>query len=62
MSSTTPKPAGQEEGDARAKAFEQAYKASHPNGTYPPVDLKPSPSPRMTDQHGADAGPRSRDA
>ena len=41
MSSETPKPAGQEEGDARAKAFEQAYKESHPNGPYLKVELKP---------------------
>jgi hypothetical protein len=32
--------AGKKEGDARAKAFEQAYMESHPNGPYPPVELK----------------------
>jgi len=37
----TPKPADQAEGDARAKAFEQAYKQSHPDGPYPPVEIKP---------------------
>jgi len=36
-----PKPADQAEGDVRAKAFEQAYTQSHPNGSYPPVEIKP---------------------
>jgi len=43
VSSTTPKPTGKEEGDARAKAFEQAYKETHPNGPYLRVELKPRP-------------------
>jgi hypothetical protein len=33
----------QDEGNARAKAFERAYKESHPEGPYPPVELKPEP-------------------
>jgi len=43
VSSTTPKPTGQEEGDTRAKAFEQAYKETHPNGPYLRVEPKPRP-------------------
>ncbi len=39
--SSTTKPTSQEEGEAIAKAFEQAYKQSHPNGPYPSVELKP---------------------
>lgn len=35
------KATSKEEGDAVAKAFEQMYKQSHPNGPYPPVELKP---------------------
>ena len=35
------KPAAKEEGEARAKAFERMYRESHPNGPYPPVELKP---------------------
>jgi hypothetical protein len=34
---------GHEEGDAVAKAFEQEYEDSHPDGPYPPVELKPRP-------------------
>jgi len=34
-------PASKDEGDERARAFEQAYRASHPNGAYPLVELKP---------------------
>ncbi len=30
-----------QEGETRAKAFEQAYKDTHPNGPFPPVELKP---------------------
>ena len=30
-----------EKGDAAARAFEQMYKETHPNGPYPPVVLKP---------------------
>ena len=38
------KPADKEEGDARAKAFEKEYNESHPNGPYPPVELKLNPA------------------
>jgi hypothetical protein len=31
------KPTDKEEGEARAKAFEQMYKESHPDGPYPSV-------------------------
>ena len=34
-------PASKDEGEERAKAFEQAYKASHPNGPYLPMELRP---------------------
>jgi hypothetical protein len=40
------KPAAQKEGDAIAKAFEQMYKESHPNGPYPPVEIKPKQEPK----------------
>ena len=30
-----------EEGEARAKALEEEYKETHPNGPYLPVELKP---------------------
>jgi len=29
------------EKDPRAEAFEKEYKESHPNGAYPPVEIKP---------------------
>jgi hypothetical protein len=35
------KPIAQKEGDAIAKAFEQMYKDSHPDGPYPPVEIRP---------------------
>jgi len=35
------KPAKKEDSDAIAKAFEQEYKDSHPNGPFPPVEVKP---------------------
>lgn len=34
------KPTDKDEGDARASAFEKMYKDSHPDGPYPPVELK----------------------
>jgi hypothetical protein len=33
-------PDSKAKGDAAAKAFEQAYKETHPNGPYPPVELR----------------------
>jgi hypothetical protein len=35
------KPTSKNEGDEAAKAFERAYTETHPNGPYPPVELKP---------------------
>jgi hypothetical protein len=43
VSSEAPKPANQDEGNARAKAFERAYKESHPNGPYPTLEPKSKP-------------------
>ena len=34
-------PAGKDDGEERAKAFEQAYKTSHPNGPYLLMEIKP---------------------
>jgi len=39
-----PKPSDQEK-DTRAEAFEKEYKESHPDGPYPPVEIKPGPKP-----------------
>jgi hypothetical protein len=36
-------PVKKEEMEAEAKALEQAYKETHPNGPYPPVEVKPKP-------------------
>jgi len=33
------KPLSKEEAEARAKAFEEMYKTSHPNGPYAPVEI-----------------------
>ncbi|HYB07139.1 MAG TPA: hypothetical protein VEB87_03170 [Nitrososphaerales archaeon] len=41
--SSTQEPTKQEEWDAAAKSLEQAYKQSHPNGPYPPVEIKSKP-------------------
>jgi hypothetical protein len=42
MSSET-QSTSKEEGDLRAKALEQAYRESHPNGPYPKMEVKPQP-------------------
>jgi len=36
------------EGDSRAEAFENEYKHSHPDGPYPPVEIKPKPETKPT--------------
>ena len=43
MQATPGKPSDKEEGTARAKAFEQEYKSSHPDGPYRPVETEHSP-------------------
>jgi hypothetical protein len=43
VSSTSPKPSEKKVGDEVAKAFEQEYKESHPNGPYPSLEPKPKP-------------------
>ena len=45
MQAAPEKPADKEEGTARAKAFEQEYKSSHPDGPYPLVEVKPKAPP-----------------
>ena len=35
------KPADKGKGDARPEAFERAYRDTHPNGPYPPVEVQP---------------------
>jgi len=42
VSSEVPKPRSSE-GDSRADAFEKEYKQSHPDGPYPPMEIKPKP-------------------
>lgn len=41
--SSEEKPASGKERDALAKALDQMYKNSHPDGPYPPVEIKPKP-------------------
>jgi len=36
--------ADQKEAEARAKAFVEAYKTSHPDGPYPRVEIEPKDS------------------
>jgi len=40
VSSEAPKPPVKEE-DHRAEAFEKEYKDTHPDGPYPPMEIKP---------------------
>jgi hypothetical protein len=47
VSSEVPKPSGKE-GDYRAEAFEKEYRQSHPDGPYPPVEIKPKPETKPT--------------
>ena len=41
------KPADKEKGDARPEAFDRAYRDTHPNGPYPPVEVQP----KQKDKH-----------
>ena len=43
MSSEKKKPAGEKERKPWVKVLEQMYEQSHPDGPYPPVEIKPSP-------------------
>jgi len=44
---TLPKPVTEEK-DTRPEAFEKEYKDSHPNGPYPPVEIKPRADAKPT--------------
>ena len=35
-----------QEGETRAKAFDQAYKDTHPNGPFPAIEVKPKTKPK----------------
>jgi hypothetical protein len=41
------KPVSKEEADSRARAFEEMYRESHPEGPYPPVQPKPKPESKV---------------
>ena len=50
------KPTDAEKADARSEAFERAYRESHPNGPYPPVEDQP----KQTDERSSEASRSAR--